>query len=123
MDGQNSCPNCQDSNNPILIVSGKLVTYSHYTDILLGTQEHFDVEKDPFELTIAPNPVKNVMTLSTDYEKGSVRVRILNAQGVTVRNFSMKGSATIDVSDLPAGMYFVQVLGGKMVTRKVVVQK
>ena len=123
VDGQNSCPNCQDSNNPILIVSGKLVTYSHYTDILLGTQEHFDVEKDPFELTIAPNPVKNVMTLSTDYEKGSVRVRILNAQGVTVRNFSMKGSATIDVSDLPAGMYFVQVLGGKMVTRKVVVQK
>ena len=123
VDGQNSCPNCQDSNNPILIVSGKLVTYSHYTDILLGTQEHFDVEKDPFELTIAPNPVKNVMTLSTDYEKGSVRVRILNAQGVTVRNFSMKGSATIDVNDLPAGMYFVQVLGGKMVTRKVVVQK
>ena len=121
VNGQNNCPNCQDSNNPILRVSSKLVTYSHRADILLGTQEHYDVEKEPFELTITPNPVKNVMTLSTDYEKGSMRVHILNSQGVEVRNFSMKGSATLDVSDLPSGLYFVYVIGGQMVTRKIII--
>ena len=63
------------------------------------------------------------MTLTTDYEKGSVRVHILNTQGVQVRNFSMKGSATLDVSDLPSGLYFVYVIGGEMISRKVVIQK
>ena len=44
----------------------------------------------------------------------------VDAQGVVVRNFNMMESETIDMSDLPAGVYAVQVLGGKMVTRKIV---
>jgi len=39
-----------------------------------------------------------------------------------VRGFSMQGSTTVDVSDLPSGIYFVHVIGGKVVTRKVVIQ-
>ena len=62
------------------------------------------------------------MTITTDYELGRVSVHILNAQGVEVRGFSMKGSATIDVSDLPSGLYFVNVIGGKVVTRKIIVE-
>ena len=62
------------------------------------------------------------MTITTDYTKGRTGVHIINAQGVIVRNFNMIGSTTIDVSDLPAGIYVVQVLGGKMVTKKVIVQ-
>ena len=34
----------------------------------------------------------------------------------------MQGSTTVDVSDLPSGIYFVHVIGGKVVTRKVVIQ-
>ncbi|MBR5912574.1 MAG: T9SS type A sorting domain-containing protein [Bacteroidales bacterium] len=120
--GQNSCPNCQDSDNPILRVSGKLVTYSHLTNILLNTSEHPDVDAEPFNVAITPNPVKNNMTITTDYEQGRVSVHILNAQGVEVRGFSMKGSATIDMSDLPSGLYFVNVIGGKVVTKKVVIE-
>jgi hypothetical protein len=123
VNGQNNCPNCQDSNNPILRVSGKLVTYSHNTDILLDTPEYPDVDKDPFNVAITPNPVKNNMTITTDYEQGRMSVHILNAQGVEVRGFSMSGTATIDVSDLPSGLYFVNVIGGKVVTRKVVINK
>ena len=63
------------------------------------------------------------MTITTDYDKGKASVRIMNSQGVTVRVFSMKGSATIDVSDLPSGIYFVHIIGGKVVTRKVVIQQ
>ena len=29
---------------------------------------------------------------------------------------------TFDMSDLPAGLYFVNIVGGKVVTRKVVVE-
>ena len=120
--GQNSCTDCNNSSNPILKVSGKLVTYSHNTDILTEVPELFDVDADAFQLDITPNPVRGQMNISTDYEKGKVTVRIINAQGVQVRQFSMKGSATIDVSDLPAGMYFVHVIGGKVVSKKVMIQ-
>lgn len=120
--GQNSCPNCDNSSNPILKVSGKLVTYSHNTDILMDVEERPDVNKDAFQVTITPNPVKGRMTINTDYTQGRASVRIINAQGKMVRAFSMDGSSTIDVSDLPAGIYLVHVVGGQVVTRKVVIQ-
>ena len=103
-------------------VSGKVVTYSNFTDILLDTPEYPDVDKDPFNVTITPNPVKNNMTITTDYELGHMGVHILNSHGVEVRRFSMEKQATIDMSDLPAGLYFVNIVGGKVVTRKVIVE-
>jgi hypothetical protein len=118
--GQNSCISCQDLNNPILMVSGKLVTYSHYTDILTDVSEHPEIEKDPFTVTLSPNPVRDQLTITTDYEKGNASVRIINAQGVTVRRFSMNGTATIDMSDLPSGVYIVKILGGQMLTKKII---
>ena len=120
--GQNSCPNCDNSSNPFLRVSAKVVTYSHNTDILTDVPELFDVDADNFQVNITPNPARGQMTITTDYEKGKASVRIINAQGVQVRQFSMKGSATIDVSDLPSGIYFVHVIGGKVVTKKVMIQ-
>ena len=120
--GQNSCPNCDNSSNPILKVSGKIVTYSHNTDILTEVPELPDVDADPFTVTITPNPAKDNLTITPDYEKGRASVVIINAQGAKVRGFSIKGSATIDVSDLPSGMYFFHIIGGKVVTRKVMIQ-
>ena len=122
VNGQNNCPNCQDSSNPYIKVSGKVVTYSNFTDILLDTPEYPDVDKDPFNVAITPNPVKDNMTITTDYELGRMGVHILNSHGVEVRRFSMEKQATIDMSDLPAGLYFVNIVGGKVVTRKVVVE-
>ena len=122
VNGQNNCPNCQDSSNPYIKVSGKVVTYSNFTDILLDTPEYPDVDKDPFNVAITPNPVKDNMTITTDYELGRMGVHILNSHGVEVRRFSMEKQATIDMSDLPAGLYFVNIVGGKVVTKKVVVE-
>ena len=120
--GQNSCPNCDNSSNPILKVSGKLVTYSHNTDIMTEVPELPDVDAEPFQVTITPNPANDNLTITTDYDKGSASVVFINSQGAKVRGFSVKGSATVDVSDLPSGLYFVHVVGGKVVTRKVVIQ-
>jgi hypothetical protein len=62
------------------------------------------------------------MTITTDYELGRTSVHILNSYGVEVRRFSMGKQVTIDVSDLPSGLYFVNVIGGKVVTKKVVIE-
>ena len=120
--GQNNCPNCDNSSNPILKVSGKLVTYSHNTDILTEVPELPDVDAEPFQVIITPNPARDNLTITTDYEKGKASVVFINAQGAKVRGFSMRGTATVNVSDLPSGMYFVHVIGGQVVTRKVVIQ-
>ena len=80
------------------------------------------MDKDPFNVAITPNPVKDNMTITTDYELGRMGVHILNSHGVEVRRFSMEKQATIDMSDLSAGLYFVNIVGGKVVTRKVVVE-
>ena len=112
--GQNSCPDCNNTSNPLLKVSGKVVTYSHSTDRPY-------IYEEPFHVTITPNPANDRMTITTDYDHGRASVRIVNAQGVKVKGFSMSGSATIDVSDLPAGVYLVHVIGGQVVTKKVII--
>ena len=99
-----------------------MVTYSHNTDILTEVPELPDVDAEPFQVSITPNPARGQMTITTDYEKGKVSVVIINPQGVKVKGFSVDGQRTIDVSDLPSGMYFVHIIGGKVVTRKVMIQ-
>lgn len=118
--GQNSCPDCQNTSNPLLRVSGKLITYSHNYDVITSVPALPSADKDPFSVILSPNPVKDRLTIKTDYDKGRVGVHIVNTDGVIVRNFNMIDAATIDMSDLPAGIYMVQILGGKMVTRKIV---
>ena len=118
--GQNACPDCQNTSNPLLRVSGKLVTYSHNSEIITEVPALPNADQDPFEVTLSPNPVRDRLTIKTDYKKGRVGVHIINAQGVIVRNFNMIDSAVIDMSDLPSGIYVVQILGGKLVTRKII---
>lgn len=43
-------------------------------------------------------------------------------QGQEVRNFVFSGEKTIDVSDLAPGMYFVNVIGGQLVTKKLIIE-
>lgn len=122
VDGVNSCIHCSNPDNPILRVSGMVVSRSNDEGTLVDVKEHYDFEKDPFTVNIAPNPARHQMTIDTDYERGKLCVHILNAQGVEVRGFVMDKTATVDVSDLPAGLYFVNVIGGKVVTKKIVVE-
>ena len=119
-DGQNSCPYCSDPDNPLLRVAGKMVTYSNDEDVL--TSVHPELSEKAFAAEVYPNPAKHQMTIATDYEQGKLCVHILNAYGVEVRSFVMEKRATIDVSDLPSGMYFVNIIGGQMVTKKVIVE-
>lgn len=121
-DGQNSCPHCADPDNPIIWVSGMVVSQSNSAGTLVELREFPEVEKDPFTVNITPNPVSGRMTIATDYEKGKLCVHILNAQGIEVKGFVMDAQATIDVSDLAPGLYFVNVIGGKVITKKIIVK-
>ena len=47
---------------------------------------------------------------------------MLNMYGQIVKFFTVEGQRTIDVSRLPAGIYTLQMLGGNMVTKKIVIE-
>jgi hypothetical protein len=104
-----------------LRVSGKVVSYSNDVNSITEVPTLID-HKDPFEVNLLPNPANDVLRLTTNYEKGKVCVHILNMQGQEVRNFVFSETTTIDVSDLAPGMYFVNVIGGQVVTKKLVIK-
>ena len=113
-----TCTQCAAPDNPILRVAGKVVTFSNDEDMIMSVNPQ---ETAPaFSANLYPNPAQNQLTLSTDYEKGSVSVLIVNMQGQEVMYFTFEGQRTIDVSHLPAGIYTVKMLGGSVVTKRFV---
>ena len=97
-----------------------MVSFSNDEDLLVSVHE---AHAEPaFSAEIYPNPAKGQFTIRTDYDKGAVSVMMLNMYGQMVMFFTVEGQRTIDVSRLPAGVYTLQMLGGSMVTKKVVVE-
>ena len=114
-----TCTECAAPDNPILRVSGKVVTYSNNENVFAGVH-HFMAEP-AFQVEVYPNPAKGQVTIGTNYEKGAVSVMMLNAWGQIVMHFTVEGERSIDVSHLPAGVYTLQLLGGSVVTKKLVI--
>ena len=73
---------------------------------LAGLSTESVMENEYSYVNIFPNPVKNTLTLSTETE-GVKEVKIVNALGQTVNEFSFETSTTISTKDLNDGVYFV----------------
>ena len=120
VDGQNGCIRCDAPDNPVLRVSGKVVSLSNTIDVLTDVLNI--TEKETFNVDIYPNPASSTLNFSSDYERGKLSVLIMNAQGQEVRRFTFDGRRSIDVSDLASGVYFVKILGNTMQTKKIVIR-
>ena len=114
-----TCTECAAPDNPILKVSGKVISYSN--DEYLFTGIHQNVTKPAFESEVYPNPANGRVTIRTDYDKGTVSVMMLNMTGQMVMYFTVDGERSIDVSHLPSGVYTLQMLGGSVISRKLIV--
>ena len=115
-----TCTECAAPDNPILKVSGKIISYSNDENIF--TEIHQTTAEPPFTAVIYPNPAQGQVTIKTDYEQGAVSVMMLNTFGQMVMYFAVDGERTIDVSGLPAGVYTLQMLGGRLVTEKLIIR-
>ncbi|MCR5013268.1 MAG: T9SS type A sorting domain-containing protein [Bacteroidales bacterium] len=114
-----TCVECAAPDNPILKVSGQVISYSDDANIFTGI--HSDTPAPSYAVSIYPNPASRQLNFKTDYEKGAVHVLMLNMQGQEVMHFTVEGQRSIDVSHLPAGVYFVKMLAGEVTTQKVVI--
>ena len=115
-----TCIECAAPDNPVLRVAGKVVTFSNDENMMVNVHEAH--AESAFKAEIYPNPAKSQITIRTDYDKGALSVMMLNMQGQMVMFFTVEGQRTIDVNHLPAGVYTMQMLGGSVVTKKVVVE-
>ena len=83
-----------------------------------------DVEKLDQTVSIFPNPANNDILVSS-YEEALTAIKIVDLQGRVVRNEKL-GNAynySVNVSDLPAGIYLVQLEAGEETTiKKLVIQ-
>ena len=115
-----TCTECAAPDNPILKVAGKVVSFSNDENVFLGV--HHTTPEPLFSARLFPNPASKQVTFRTDYTKGAVSVLVLNLQGQEVMYFSFESERTIDVSRLSPGVYIVKMLGGTMLTEKLVIQ-
>lgn len=90
-------------------------------DIGVGTEEIENLT----DFTISPNPVTNISYLSARFnESKEVQIRITNVMGQnmyqqTISSF-LEGNIPLDMSNMPSGVYFVQMwVDGKVATKRV----
>ena len=69
-----------------------------------------DLTNEKTKLSLFPNPASTTIKVSANEIINSIEV--YNINGILLRTISCKSNVqTIDISDLPAGSYFVRVLG------------
>ncbi|MBQ5857056.1 MAG: M28 family peptidase [Bacteroidales bacterium] len=85
----------------------------------LSTENIIENEYD--NVTVFPNPAKNILTLTADTE-GMKNVKIVNSLGQIVKEFSFETKTTVDIKDLNNGVYFVKILGENSLTKKIVIR-
>ena len=106
--------NVTDVNGAINLQPGE---YRIYTDQKIEQVGPISVEENPLFATgfdIYPNPVRHELSLSfLDQSIEQVGLQIRNLTGAVVRNFGERdllgAAVSIDIADLPAGVYFIEV--------------
>jgi len=75
-------------------------------------------------LTLYPNPAHDNLTLNISNDHvGKMNVQVINGSGQTIRTYALSkeeqaGTANLDVSDLPAGAYFISIRIGNWIEVK-----
>ena len=82
---------------------------------------HFDLQA---AISVAPNPVSNSLTVRLP-ASGNYDIRLLNQSGQVLRRINSAGNRSeINVSNLPGGIYFLQIDYARQVqTREILVRR
>lgn len=89
----------------------------YYSSAVLATRENV-VEK----LTIYPNPVETILTISNSEKTTIEHIILTNSMGEVIKN--IKGNTrSIDMSGLQSGMYFIQIKTKQGVINQKIIKK
>jgi len=72
---------------------------------------------NPIQASITPNPAKNTITISSHLDK--VNIRLIDIQGRVVKSWKDQGRhATLDISNIPTGMYLITIQKDKLLQKE-----
>lgn len=79
-------------------------------------------EVNTLPVALFPNPVKDVLNIQLEYSDATTTLRLLDSQGRVVMS-QAQATNTLDISQLPNGIYWLELESeGKTASRKVVKQ-
>ena len=79
---------------------------------------------DPAKVTTYPSPVVNELHISVpaDWQDKTVNCQLLNTGGSIIKTFNIQQTATIGMSDVPPGTYYIKVANGKETSTQTIVK-
>ncbi|MBP9068965.1 MAG: T9SS type A sorting domain-containing protein [Bacteroidia bacterium] len=87
-------------------LSGYCVSgYQTYCTTCFGAVGLHDLKKDEENKLLVPNPANSLLSLPIDYGN----VKFFDPLGKLVKSVNLNGKKVIDVSELPNGLYFVEI--------------
>ncbi len=108
------------SHTPVISISitGDGTTATYRTDYVSGVEEIPETQ-----ISLFPNPVTNQLTVKTEIKMKNIR--LLSASGLLLNQVTVTKSRkqqTIDFSDFPKGVYFIEIGfdNGIFITKKVI---
>lgn len=107
---------------------GNSTTHNFCVTSLPTDVANITIEDVVQNIQIYPNPNKGIFTVAVDLStRNEMQLQVYNAMGQLLQNHQNEGAQNylydIDLSENPAGFYFVKVIvGGKVLTRKVIKQ-
>lgn len=106
-----TCPDCSAGSNPILVIDAHLVTYSNQP--LENTITEVDEILSHLEIQISPNPSAGLFHISTTEGFGVSNISVINNLGQQVLstfwNSNFEDRKVIDLTDMPAGVYWLNI--------------
>ncbi len=112
-------PDYSGFTNHTLIPQGYIEIGSTFNcNIFLGLNE------EEMEHTIYPNPAKNRIVISSDYQQKTISIFSVLGESILEQSYD-QNETSIDVSHLPNGLYLVNIVNdeGYSVSKKVIISK
>ena len=91
--------------------TGKLNIFFSKTSASTGSNTSVRVAEEPLSLQCYPNPANHSLYLPVSVTRMAERYTLLDASGRIIRTATIPHNQPIDVSELPRGLYWLQVQG------------
>ncbi len=99
--------------------------YNFLENIEITTDQHvWDIPDDTYEITVYPNPTKDAFTVDFIKKTLSGQIAIFNFQGNELLKiqFKNKSNLQINISHLPDGIYFLNIITPELVLTKRIIK-
>ncbi len=109
-----TCPNCKDGFNPVFYVSANLIAFSNRMITEVHSPKNNPLPVNDFAFEVWPNPVKDLLHFYCEEVFDDATLSLIDAFGHILAEYHFGRNASLaafrlDVSKLPAGIYYIGI--------------